>query len=298
MINQLEPKHLGLSNRLLEFLAPEEDKRLTKLEAFRDLLEMATHFKGHVSCYGQEFDLAPGEVITSISELAKKWRWQRATVRKFVDTLVELGQITHIPQVKCSRVELVSLRFKWLPSDHPANLLSGTGFPGGEMPLAKCSLVTTSIIRELSEQFAKNASPMKGENGNILYTSEQRCHVAALYLEAMMLAVRNLLVNVYTPAAEKSLLDCFFKICHGNYKEAVRMMNALFCDEGHTINLMVWETLGDTRDAVTHILAQAFQELSARLPVDFTPTDSEDKPTETDGVKHQGKHKDHPADNI
>ena len=52
MINQLEPKHLGLSNRLLEFLAPEEDKRLTKLEAFRDLLEMATHFKGHVSCYG------------------------------------------------------------------------------------------------------------------------------------------------------------------------------------------------------------------------------------------------------
>ena len=70
MINQLEPKHLGLSNRLLEFLAPEEDKRLTKLEAFRDLLEMATHFKGHVSCYGQEFDLVPGEVITSISELA------------------------------------------------------------------------------------------------------------------------------------------------------------------------------------------------------------------------------------
>ena len=108
MINQLEPKHLGLSNRLLEFLAPEEDKRLTKLEAFRDLLEMATHFKGHVSCYGQEFDLVPGEVITSISELAKKWRWQRATVRKFVDTLVELGQITHTPQVKCSRMELVN----------------------------------------------------------------------------------------------------------------------------------------------------------------------------------------------
>ena len=71
MINQLEPKHLGISNSLLEFLAPEEDRKLTKLEAYRDLLEMATHFKGHVSCYGQEFDLVPGEIITSISELAK-----------------------------------------------------------------------------------------------------------------------------------------------------------------------------------------------------------------------------------
>ena len=298
MINQLEPKHLGLSNRLLEFLAPEEDKRLTKLEAFRDLLEMATHFKGHVSCYGQEFDLVPGEVITTISELAKKWRWQRATVRKFVDTLVELGQITHTPQVKCSRMELVSLRFKWLPSDHPTNLLSGTGFAEGEVPLAECGLLTTSVIRELSEQFAKNASPMMDENGHLLYTSEQRCQVATLYLEAMMLAVRHLLVSVYTPEAEKSLLDCFFTICHGSQEEAVRMMNALFCDEEHNINLMVWETFGDTRDTVTRIFAQAFQELSARLPVDFTPTDSADKPTETDGVRHQGKHKDHPADNI
>ena len=113
-----------------------------------------------------------------------------------------------------------------------------------------------------------------------------------------MLAVRHLLVSVYTPQAEKSLLDCFFTICHGSQEEAVRMMNALFGDEGHPINLMVWETFGDTRDAVTRIFAQAFQELSARLPVDFTPTDSADKPTETDGVRHQGKHKDHPADNI
>jgi quinol monooxygenase YgiN len=298
MIKQLEPKHLGLSSRLLEFLAPEEEKRLTKLEAFRDLLEMATHFKGHVSCYGQEFDLVPGEVVTSISELAKKWRWQRATVRKFVDTLVDLGQITHTPQVKCSRMELITLRFKWLPSDHPINLLSNDGFPKGDVPLAEYGLLTTSIINELSEQFAKNASPMKDENGNILYTSEQRCQVATLYLEAMMIIVRHLMVSVYTPETEKSLLESFFKICHGSHEEAVRLMNALFEDEGHNINLMVWETYGDARDAVTRIFSQAFCELSERLPVDFTPTDSEDKPTKTDGVHNLGKRKDHTADNI
>lgn len=298
MIKKLEPKHLGISNRLLEFLAPEEDKRLTKLEAYRDLLEMATHFKSHVSCYGQEFDLMPGEIVTSISELAKKWRWQRATVRKFVDTLVELEQVIHTPQVKCSRMELISLRFKWLPTDHPMNLLSANGFANDDMPLAESGQLITSVIRGLSEQFAENASDMTDENGNILYTSEQRCLVASLYIEAMMRAFRHFMADVYTTATEKSLLDTFFKICHGNQEEAVRLMYGLFKDEGHDINLMVWETYGDTRDAVTRILSQAFHKLTERLPVDCAPTDSEDKPTETDRAKSHAKRKDHSDDNI
>ena len=67
MIKQLQPNHLGISNGLLEFLAPEEDKRLSKLEAYFDLLVMATHYKKHVSCFGQEFNLVPGEIVTSIS---------------------------------------------------------------------------------------------------------------------------------------------------------------------------------------------------------------------------------------
>lgn len=298
MIKQLQPKHLGISNSLLEYLAPEEEKRLTKLEAYRDLLEMATHFKGHVSCYGQEFDLVPGEIITSISELAKKWRWQRATVRKFVDALVELGQVIHTPQVKCSRVEIVSLRFKWLPTDHPVNLLSQDGFSQDGMPLSASDILTTSVIHELSEQFAKNASSLTDENGNTLYTSEQRCQVATLFIEAMMAAFRHLVVDVYTTETEKSLLDSFYRICHGSPKEAVRLMNALFNDEGHDINLMVWEAYGDTRDAVTRIFSQAFRELSTRLPVDYTPTVPEVKPTETDGAQLHGKRKALSDDNI
>lgn len=298
MINQLQPNHLGISNGLLDFLAPEEDKRLTKLEAYFDLLSMATHFRSHVSCYGQEFDLVPGEFVTSISELANKWRWQRATVRKFVDALVELGQIVHTPQVKCSRMELVSLRFKWLPSDNPRCLLSDTGFPKGIMPPDEFGQLTTSVIKELSGQFADNTSPMTDEEGNILYSAEERCQVATLYLEAMMLAFRHLVADVYTVRAEKSLLDTFLKICHGSHEEMNRLMNALFHDEGHNTNLMIWETYGDTRDAVTRIFTEAFRELSERLPVDYTPSDSEGKPAETDGAKSKVRSKDHSADNI
>lgn len=298
MIKQLQPNHLGISNGLLEFLAPEEDKRLSKLEAYFDLLVMATHYKKHVSCFGQEFDMVPGEIVTSISELATKWRWQRATVRKFVDALVELGQLTHTPQVKCSLLDVVSLRFKWLPSDNPRCLLSETGFPKGLMPLEEFGQLTTSVINELSEQFADNATPMTDGDGNILYSAEERSHVATLYLEAMMLAFRHLVADVYTVKAEKSLLDTFFKICQGNHEDVNRLVNALFNDEGHNTNLMVWETYGDTRDAVTRIFTEAFRELSERLPVDYTPTDSEGKPTETDGAKSQGKRKDHSADNI
>ena len=297
MIKQLEPKHLGISNSLLKYLAPEEDKKLSKLEAYRDLVEMATHFNGHVSCFGQEFDLVPGEIVTSISELAKKWRWQRATVRKFVDTLVELGQVIHTPQVKCSRMEIVSLRFKWLPTDHPTNLLSDVGSDAKGMTLVTSGLMTTPVIRNLCDLFAKNASPMTDEKGNIIYTSDERCQVATLYIEAMMLAFRHLIVDAYTLQTEKAVLDTFYRICHGSPEEGLRLADALFKDEGHNINLMVWETYGDTRDAVTRIFSNVFRELSERLPVDYTPTVPEDKPSETDGAKTKAKREDHSADN-
>ena len=113
-----------------------------------------------------------------------------------------------------------------------------------------------------------------------------------------MIAFRHLIVDVYTSETEKSLLDAYYRICHGKPEEAAKLMVALFNDEGHNINLMVWETYGDTRDDVTRIFSQAFRELSARLPVDYTPTDSEDKPAETDGVKAKCRTKDRPADNI
>ena len=277
MIKKLETNHLGISNRLLEFLAPEEERRLTKLEAYHDLLEMATHYKSHVCCFGQEFDLMPGEIVTSISELAKKWRWQRATVRKFVDSLVELGQVIHTPQVKCSRMELVSLRFKWLPADRPACLLSTPVFPNVMLTRDELGHRITSVLNVLSEQFADNASPLTDSEGNIIYTSEQRCQVANIYVEAMMMAFRHLVVNAYTCDAEKSLLDTFFKICKGSEDDAARIMDAIFLDEGHDINLMIWETVGDTRDAVTRILSHVFRGLSERLPDNFTPTDSKDK---------------------
>lgn len=288
MIKKLETNHLGISNRLLEFLAPEEERRLTKLEAYHDLLEMATHYKSHVCCFGQEFDLMPGEIVTSISELAKKWRWQRATVRKFVDSLVELGQVIHTPHVKCSRMELVSLRFKWLPADRPACLLSSPVFPNVMLTRDELGHRITSVLNVLSEQFADNASPLTDSEGNIIYTSEQRCQVANIYVEAMMMAFRHLVVNAYTCDAEKSLLDTFFKICKGSEDDAARIMDALFLDEGHDINLMIWETVGDTRDAVTRILSHVFRGLSERLPENFTPTDSKDKASETDGVSSQG----------
>lgn len=288
MIKKLETNHLGISNRLLEFLAPEEERRLTKLEAYHDLLEMATHYKSHVCCFGQEFDLMPGEIVTSISELAKKWRWQRATVRKFVDSLVELGQVIHTPQVKCSRMELVSLRFKWLPADRPACLLSSPVFPNVMLTRDELGHRITSVLNVLSEQFADNASPLTDSEGNIIYTSEQRCQVANIYVEAMMMAFRHLVVNAYTCDAEKSLLDTFFKICKGSEDDAARIMDAIFLDEGHDINLMIWETVGDTRDAVTRILSHVFRGLSERLPENFTPTDSKDKASETDGVSSQG----------
>ena len=66
---------------LLEYLKPKSEDRFSKLEAYCDLLSRASSG-------------------ASISELARKWKWQRATVRSFVEGLVALGQLSYKPFVK------------------------------------------------------------------------------------------------------------------------------------------------------------------------------------------------------
>ena len=85
---------------LLEYLKPKSEDRFSKLEAYCDLLSRASS-GNYVAANGEHHEeLVPGQFVASISELARKWKWQRATVRSFVEGLVALGQLSHKPFVK------------------------------------------------------------------------------------------------------------------------------------------------------------------------------------------------------
>ena len=85
---------------LLEYLKPKSEDRFSKLEAYCDLLSRASSGAFVAAIGERQEELVPGQFIASISELARKWKWQRATVRSFVEGLVALGQLSYKPFVK------------------------------------------------------------------------------------------------------------------------------------------------------------------------------------------------------
>ena len=85
---------------LLEYLKPKSEDRFSKLEAYCDLLSRASSGAFVAAIGDRQEELVPGQFVASISELARKWKWQRATVRSFVEGLVALGQLSYKPFVK------------------------------------------------------------------------------------------------------------------------------------------------------------------------------------------------------
>ncbi len=83
----------SIERSLLEFLKPKSEGRFSRLEAYCDLLAQAASDSYTVKVAGQQLMLQPGQFISSISELSRKWQWQRATVRQFVDGLQTIQQL-------------------------------------------------------------------------------------------------------------------------------------------------------------------------------------------------------------
>jgi hypothetical protein len=90
----------GIDRSLLEFLKPKSEERYSKLEAYCDLLSRAS--SGAYSAPGSDgtLQLLPGQFVATISELARFWQWQRATVRQFLSGLTNLGQLSVQPYSK------------------------------------------------------------------------------------------------------------------------------------------------------------------------------------------------------
>lgn len=87
----------GVDRSLLEFLKPKAEERYSKLEAYCDLLSKAS--SGAYQSPGTDgaLQLLPGQFVATISELARQWQWQRATVRQFISRLIKLGQLSVEP---------------------------------------------------------------------------------------------------------------------------------------------------------------------------------------------------------
>ncbi len=68
-------------------------ERFTKAQAWIDILLLATHKPNTVFIRGIEINLKPGELCYSQLSLAKRWKWNFKTVKKFLDILNQRGMI-------------------------------------------------------------------------------------------------------------------------------------------------------------------------------------------------------------
>ena len=87
---------------LLEYLKPKQEDRFSKLEAFCDLLSRASNGASSCMCGDKKVDLLPGQFVATVSDLARTWQWQRATVRQFLEGLVTLMLMTCLTSASCS----------------------------------------------------------------------------------------------------------------------------------------------------------------------------------------------------
>ena len=83
-----------LNRPVLDLLCPKRSGRYTKLEAYIDLLDRIASQKNDDVHTGEVVSVVPGEFAVTITELSEKWNWHRATVRSFLDSLEEIGEIT------------------------------------------------------------------------------------------------------------------------------------------------------------------------------------------------------------
>lgn len=85
---------------LFDFLKEKVGERKTRTEAYCDLLDKS--LAGFVSPFlrNQDVGLKAGQCHVTVSDLASEWRWHRATVRSFLDTLESFGQLerTKLPK--------------------------------------------------------------------------------------------------------------------------------------------------------------------------------------------------------
>lgn len=99
----------GSDMELLQFMRSKGSERFSRVDAFCDLVGRITGKKETEEDCSQDC-IVPfhyGTFQSSVSELADKWKWHRATVRNFLDKLEELG---YLKKQLCGREYMFYMR--------------------------------------------------------------------------------------------------------------------------------------------------------------------------------------------
>ena len=129
------------------------DEPFTRGQAWVDLIMLANHAEGHIRVRGVRVTVARGQVGWSEVELAKRWKWSRGKVRRFLFSLEKTEQ--QIVQQKnnvCSLITLVNYDY-WQGECPEGGTASGTA--NGQQ----------TVHEQKEEEQKKNKTPHTPQGG-------------------------------------------------------------------------------------------------------------------------------------
>ena len=157
---------------LLEFLKERSGLRLSKLEAYLDLVYKASVQYIPKDLCKQEFCLTNGQFIITITELAECWHWHRATVRTFIEQLGKMNQISVTRLTKSQIITIPKLAETSAASPIDTALevfrqkmrTALEGWRSGKMSASACASECEQLYEDATEEVA--IILQKADNGN------------------------------------------------------------------------------------------------------------------------------------
>ena len=157
---------------LLEFLKERSGIRLSKLEAYLDLVDKASVQYIPKDLCKQEFSLSNGQFVITITELAEYWHWHRATVRTFIEQLEKMNQISVTRLTKSQIITIPMLAETPAISPIDAALEEFRqkmrtvldGWRSGKMSASACASECEQLYEDATEEAA--IILQKADNGN------------------------------------------------------------------------------------------------------------------------------------
>lgn len=157
---------------VFDFLREKVGERKTRTEAYYDLLDKS--LAGFVSEFlrSTDYELMPNQCHVTISDLAEKWHWHRATVRSFLEMLEQLGQLEKVKLPKSIVITMPVGFGKSVFADngHDADdfdqILDSalSGWVIGKLSSFEAAALCEQIIRECLDNYAnpKSGQPSDG----------------------------------------------------------------------------------------------------------------------------------------
>lgn len=227
---------------LLEFLKERSGVRLSKLEAYIDLVDKASVQYIPKDLCRQEFTLSDGQFVITITELAECWHWHRATVRTFIEQLEKMGQIAVTRLTKSQIITIPSLAE--IPAASPIDTAMAEfrqkmrtaldGWQNGKLSASACASECENLYGQATEDIAailhnidNGNVPGKVPCGSNIPESVER----ALCMTALSAVIETTFHQALGQDAEQSqatsLLPFFYKDLGGDWLSFIEATKAI-----------------------------------------------------------------------